>query len=503
MWKDMWGAVKKEEDADADGIPDQVEKEGILLGTGERKFPSISMEDRNGDGIPDGRDTDGDGLTDGYELGYTDPAGHPLPQASTMPVPVLQSLTGNMQSLAYIEIRCMGGEYDCRSAKVNSAPDYVDTDEDSYSDKVDEKPIEYYQRPIIFLHGVISNTYNAFGASNLLANKYSSGADGTGNNVDNALLYKERLIDLQNQRVYDDYETNGLYSYLIANAKDPRGRALYTHGKNMFVFNYANQDAWYNNSEILNHYVYRLLIKGNLKGPTIGVNSEPIVDFVVHSMGGLVVRYFNEQIYPHSIQVGRVVTIGTPHLGGDMASIGAIGYQTTLSYGWSKVLPAMRAFNSLSFTNSYLNIMNNHLTNQTKRGAQYYSLGAVALPEWQSPGSKTYMPTSLMQYGAGGTHTYEYSAGSSGNYESQANQLISNAIRDDIDARLAYSPLAIYAWRTSDQYVHLNSAFGNYGSGRLPFDQRWGYIGLAWSNKHEEIHHNVRVKNRVTALLAR
>ncbi|MFN7140853.1 MAG: hypothetical protein ACK4UN_16075, partial [Limisphaerales bacterium] len=362
---DMWMEIIKEEDADSDGIPDRVEKRGIILGTGERLLPSTSTEDLNFDGKPDGQDTDGDGGIDGYELGYTDRAGKAFNMAKQKKVVSLSHLA--LTSRPSIAPR---DEADCScygsSAKVVSSPNTSDTDWDDLGDYSDAQPLDYFKRPIFMLHGLTSNAMNVFGAPNAIAPEGGFWQNNLLNN-EIANLNRDYLVNIQNQAVLGEgLKFDGIYYYLKEYVKDSKNRPLFVHGDNMFVFNYANIATFDFNGALFRDYVSLLKENGKLKGPTVEGN-DPRIDLIVHSMGGLVARYYNEKL-DHPLDISTLITIATPHRGGNWATIATFTSQIT------DMLAA--ALSSLSELDYDLAKMNYDLVNDPKKkgGARYYAM---------------------------------------------------------------------------------------------------------------------------------
>ncbi|NLE03899.1 MAG: alpha/beta fold hydrolase, partial [Crenarchaeota archaeon] len=109
----------------------------------------------------------------------------------------------------------------------------------------------------------------------------------------------------------------------------------YIQNTDLFVFNYPNEDAVVHNAtkfksylDDLASYVYyfgsnqqKIALYGT-KNPTSLTNYK--VDIVGHSMGGLIARYYIENL-GHSSRVAKLITIGTPHWGSYMANQSCVG----------------------------------------------------------------------------------------------------------------------------------------------------------------------------------
>jgi pimeloyl-ACP methyl ester carboxylesterase len=267
------------------------------------------LEDENNDGIPDGQDSDSDGLMDGYEMGYVDRDGTALSaakiaimdleQPGDMPVSVA-SLSNSVKSTSKMN-------------SYNSYLDYIshpnkdDYDRDGYKDKIDAEPKVSYISPIFLLHGVWSNVYNVFGVKSYFAD----GSKDPEN--DDADSTNSKYYDIGKQEI-----KRTIKGSFAEELRDKYGTA------NIFAFNYANNGDFYKSSWSLNKYFNALFDTKLIKSPTIG--GTPEVTVVAHSMGGLVTRSYIElpndsdsELFESDkprIKVKKLITLATPHWGG-------------------------------------------------------------------------------------------------------------------------------------------------------------------------------------------
>jgi len=211
-------------------------------------------------------------------------------------------------------------------------------------------------RPAVFLiHGRVDNSITLWGATNSVwvdPNNESDKANNhfnsyfTQTNDDITTAYDYTDVDTQMIKVfsYDGVTIPAIFNgsptdesidtphregwnlayYMVTQLNG------YTANVDMFVFNYPNQDAVVYNANKLNSYLTNLAThvrsigtkeqKASLYGQVDGLTaSTPLnIHIVAHSMGGLVARYYIENIGKDE-NVERLITIDTPHWGSGYA----------------------------------------------------------------------------------------------------------------------------------------------------------------------------------------
>ena len=172
-----------------------------------------------------------------------------------------------------------------------------------------------YKVPIILLHGRVSNTANFFGVhTNIGPNtNYYYGTD------------HETLYTTPRNHKITSVDDHTLGQYLVQ-------QLGYEPNKNLFAFNYPNIDMVEMNGKRLAQYVNGL-VEAAMDGDSM---SDDFVDpnylfrtqedreagrvkfiLIGHSMGGLVARYYIENI--NDTYVEKLITICTPHYGSGLA----------------------------------------------------------------------------------------------------------------------------------------------------------------------------------------
>ena len=299
-------------DSNKDGIPDiylDLIIKGILIDRNGRKFfQGVSTEDV----LKKGPDYDNDGVINGDEI-----------------IPVRDERTKRL----YLEYR--------------SDPMKWDTDGDGANDYEDLSPLKPFVTPVIFLHGRTDNTESCFGLvtdipkgknahynadasipdykeerqyiGNMLAGVEYIEIDGTAKSYTEASSHRIREV-VPNK---GDKTPINLGYYLVHNAKEH-----YEANKNLFAFNYPNEDMTRLNAQKFTAYLYDLADTmseqsdevENMFYPTREAkrNQDYKVVLIGHSNGGLVSRYFIENMGGSSV-VTKLITIDTPHWGSDLA----------------------------------------------------------------------------------------------------------------------------------------------------------------------------------------
>lgn len=277
IYKDISKKIDIETDSDYDGVPDYYEDNMVY-------FNGISIKTDKYN-----RDSDGDGLSDGEEI-KIEKISHP---------------TDNSKVIIKGKI-------------IMGLPTKPDTDDDGYDDKDDFKPLQNYKTPIILIHGLNSNTQTAFGVK---TNIYKDQNSHYGSNYS---LNSKDYRDCRSHKIINI--STGLGSYLTKTMK-------YKENKNLFAFNYPNQDMVQYNGKRLEGYIDSLISYAKYKTDLEVVDPQYLfasksdmdagrVKFMLigHSMGGLVSRYLVENIGTQHIL--KVITMNTPHYGSGMATAG-------------------------------------------------------------------------------------------------------------------------------------------------------------------------------------
>lgn len=174
---------------------------------------------------------------------------------------------------------------------------------------------DLYKVPIILLHGRNSNTEIFYGVETQIGagDNDHYGADKS----INGHLYSSP----ESHRI-TDVEPGGLGMYLKTLG--------YQENKNLFAFNYPNQDMVEINADKLRDYINNLIEWASLDFRPDVVDSDALfatqqdkenrrAEFILigHSMGGLVARYYVENKTDNHTQ--KLITICTPHYGSSLA----------------------------------------------------------------------------------------------------------------------------------------------------------------------------------------
>ena len=172
------------------------------------------------------------------------------------------------------------------------------------------------KKAVILIHGRDSNSAGCYGALNDIgggendAFNVTSTSDG-----DSYILYDDQCI-YYISGIHD--EGGNLADYLEQNG--------YIRNVNLFVFNYPNQDAVIHNAQKFKTYVENLVAYAINQGSSemkhaLGINGNNYsFNIVGHSMGGLVARYYIENL-GYDEHVDKLITIDTPHWGSGFADI--------------------------------------------------------------------------------------------------------------------------------------------------------------------------------------
>lgn len=189
----------------------------------------------------------------------------------------------------------------------------ADSDGDGYPDDVDLNAQEPYRVPILLLHGRISNTAAFFGVNTLVE-------AGSNDEYDPDEQRQQWYTDPAQQKILS-VDEGMLGAYLI----DQLG---YQPNKNLFAFHYPNADMVAKNAALLGQYVENLVsVTAESPADSEGLfatkedRENRKVQFILigHSMGGLVARYYIENISDQSVQ--KLITVCTPHYGSEMSEL--------------------------------------------------------------------------------------------------------------------------------------------------------------------------------------
>lgn len=304
-------------DSDGDTIPDWVEAKGYII----KDTLGLKIEPTN----PNDPDSDHDLIPDRVELGDW------FYNAETGLVYVVRSTT-----------------IDGQPVNPNQGdPNKEDTDSDGDRDDIDDRDYIAYTEPVVFIHGIRSNTADVWGGDSYLDNGQPTGFLAMQDEGE----FKKNILTEQTFSKRQSYQKNGIWYAYKSDAHfgneqisygDPDAQFVrqlhegseelpnifpylvnqgYKLNKNLFVFNWENFDHVLYASNFLREYLGTLsntYLKDDLSvDVTRGADQEISFSLVGHSAGGLVSRTYIESPQAGDPKISKLITVDTPHWGSD------------------------------------------------------------------------------------------------------------------------------------------------------------------------------------------
>ncbi len=185
-------------------------------------------------------------------------------------------------------------------------------------------------KPVFLIHGRTSNSIDVWGATNRIKDSGESHNNHFNPSVEAFCEGSSRLqyTSQEAQHIVSISEKDHTEGGNLADYLTDRG---YTKNINLFVFNYPNQDAVVHNATKFKVYLENLIeyIKDYgsnemktcfYRSRTAYNNNDFKINIVGHSMGGLVARYYIENL-EFDQYVDKLITIDTPHWGSGYADV--------------------------------------------------------------------------------------------------------------------------------------------------------------------------------------
>lgn len=194
--------------------------------------------------------------------------------------------------------------------------------------------------PVFLIHGRKSHSKPTWGIDSYISEEnndhFNSNVNATSLNDKSYFTPQNQLIPEENAFVENSFDTEkpvNLGNVLIDNGYSPN--------VNLFIFNYPNQDAVIHNAKKFEKFIKTLATQVKYFYPdqvkTCFYSSRRAmelndfkINIVGHSMGGLVARYFIENMYytnpndemiSYDKHVDKLITICTPHWGSGYADL--------------------------------------------------------------------------------------------------------------------------------------------------------------------------------------
>ncbi|MBQ2704917.1 MAG: hypothetical protein IJF58_05160 [Clostridia bacterium] len=197
--------------------------------------------------------------------------------------------------------------------------------------------------PVFLIHGRIDNSEKVWGVKNGIPEEQNDHFN-TDEYAD--ALNGKKYISVDSQKIVKDgiYDNSGDTDDDGTEDDEDKPRNLgkelvdagYTENINLFAFNYPNEDAVKYSAEKFDKYIDNLIDYVKTSGSdkmkvcffksredmenTSETNKLFHINIVAHSMGGLVSRYYIENLDCDE-NVDKLITIGTPHWGSDLAKL--------------------------------------------------------------------------------------------------------------------------------------------------------------------------------------
>ena len=266
--------------------------------------------------------------------------------------------------------------------------------------------VEVYRPAVMLIHGRKDNSFTLWGAETRVYVDPSDTDDKDNNHFDSSinattlggLVYTDvatqEIIDVFNGPNDEAHSQGGNLAYYLV-------QQGYTVNEDLFVFNYPNQDAVIHSANKFDVYLQNLANDIRLNGTTkakasffgkvngITPNSNYCIDIVAHSMGGLVARYYIENIGKDE-NIRRLITIDTPHWGSGLADASnATSVQHMLcDHDLAKTSSMYGGVDDLDldcdllinkcYTGNYL--LTDELNYDTERTTEYYAIAGLNSP---------------------------------------------------------------------------------------------------------------------------
>ncbi|MED0951791.1 S-layer homology domain-containing protein [Bacillus mobilis] len=461
-------------DSDKDGLPDWVEEKGAYYV--KDTFDIVYKTD------PNNPDTDGDGLLDGEEIGnwYYNPKDKDKDKDKDKIY-----ITRNMTSQ--------------ESYKPNTSnPSKKDSDNDGDNDKIDDKPFVAFRPPVVLLHGILSSTEFGWGAEvNKIDNNQSiwrlfNSRDYRADieeNIPSRNTYSGKTYAKGDSSEYSnidlDYIKNTKRGELARFLEEKTG---FEKNKTLFAFNWeANGHINVAGKQFAG---YLSNLSGHLKDiPDVDFtkNGQPYYTLVGHSAGGLVSRYYIENIMDNSNpQIEKLITVGTPHWG---------------SNAFTNPGPCGTVMEDLDRDDSYLFYENdpnwisfcpkpkNDQLSLNNKNVKYFALGGIKTDhyydgntiEMDIPSKITSSPVDLFKY-------------FQKEFKNNTNSFFPDLLNDELGIENEGGPFG-------DTYVTGGSSLGIPSTiqkeqetriNTIPLEKRTLFYGKADEVEHTKINHNER-----------
>ena len=292
--------------------------------------------------------------------------------------------------------------------------------------------------PVFLIHGRTSNSFGVWGAGNKIFVNPMDTSEADNNHYNssiNALSQGNVQYLYTNKSVQDifGYQTgqtikvdgtnvvnftmpgvfNGQFDDGKYTSEHPEGGNLayflkqrgYKENVNLFVFNYPNEDAVKYSAQKFEAYINNLISHVRTSGSNEMkacfyaskcdyIEENHKINLVGHSMGGVVCRYYIENLY-HDNHVDKMISIGTPHWGTGWAAAGNesgvahkladhdLDIDSAMFGGSLSINRSCEAILSKCTTSTY--VFSDELLYNRSRSTKYYAIAGISY--WLASGN--------------------------------------------------------------------------------------------------------------------
>ncbi len=267
-----------------------------------------------------------------------------------------KSVTWCSSNTSVAEVNASTGKIVAQSAGMTTIT--VTTNDGSYVDSCEVWV--HGKTPVFLIHGRTDNSKGVWGINN---NIPSGKNNDFKSDINAKALNGKKYIEVDSQELGEFEPNNGNgdadYPYNLGNKLLDAG---YQKNVNLFAFNYPNQDAVVHSAKKFKKYIENLIDDVRTSGTDEKKacfyasrndynNNNYKINIVGHSMGGLVARYYIENL-GHDGHVDKLITICTPHWGSGYADI-SCGTGEIAELGMHKLCDHDLRFNSKMYGGSF------------------------------------------------------------------------------------------------------------------------------------------------------